>query len=121
MNKKNLEELLKPGPELDCTERERFVVSPQDQLNSYLAPIIRKRFGFGSCFIIFNGLEITGVFKIKRKKNKVIITDLAGADDNWPTIEAFFRMNKLEITDEETEELYSDIDEIENSVYTINK
>ncbi len=88
----------------------RFIVSPQDQLAVYLAPEIKKRFGSGSCYIIFHGFEISGIFKIKQKNKKVWITEFKGDNDDWHTVERFFRENKLELVDEETEELYSDVD-----------
>lgn len=86
----------------------RFIVSSQDQLATYLAPIIRKRFGFGSCFIIFHGLKISGVFRIKQKDKRVKVIDFIGDDDDWNAVETYFRKNGLEVIDEAAEELYSD-------------
>lgn len=85
----------------------RFVVSPNDQLATYLAPMMRKRFGTGSCYIIFHGLEITGMFKIVYKNKKVKVVEFEGNDDDWRTVEEFFRLNKIELFDENAEELYS--------------
>ncbi len=108
VNKDSFEELLSSEPDLEFTER--FVVSPQDQFTAYLAPMIRKRFGFGSCFVIFQGFKISGVFKLKQKDDKkVMVTDFVGDDDDWRTIETFLRMNGLELTDEESEDLYSEV------------
>ena len=85
----------------------RLIVSPHDQLGAYLAPELRKRFNCGSCFIIIHGFEITGTFRATQKKNSVKITEFIGNNDDWKATEKFFRENKVEIIDEETEELYS--------------
>lgn len=83
-----------------------LIVSPQDQLISFLAAELRKLFGFGSCFIIIKDLEISGVFKVRKIKNKNLITDFVGDDSARDAVERFFRINKIELFDEETEELY---------------
>ncbi|WP_455391636.1 ATP-dependent helicase [[Eubacterium] cellulosolvens] len=88
----------------------RFVVSPNDQLAAYLAPYMRKRFGKGSCYIIFKGLEITGMFRIKLKNKKARVIEFQGDDDDWKTMEEFFREKRIELYDEEAEELYGEIE-----------
>jgi ATP-dependent Lhr-like helicase len=90
----------------------QFIITPQDQLAAYLAPVMRKRFGSGSSFIIFNGFEISGAFKIKQKSNKVWVTEFQGDDNDWSTMEDFFRQNKLELIDEDAEELYSNDEDL---------
>jgi len=66
---------------LDFTFNERFIISPQDQLSTYLAPMVRDKFGFSSCFIIFHGLEPSGVFIAKQKKKHVKVLDFKGEED----------------------------------------
>jgi ATP-dependent Lhr-like helicase len=85
----------------------RLIVSPQDQLGAYLAPEMRKRFNCGSCFIIIHGFEITGAFRATQNKNSVRISEFIGDNDDWKATEKFFRENKIDIIDEESEELYS--------------
>jgi hypothetical protein len=95
--------------EMDDAESDhRLIVSPQDQLTTYLAPMVRQRFGYGSCFIIFRGYEISGTFKIKKQNKKIKIIDFQGDDDDWRSVEKFFRAQRLELIDEDTDELYED-------------
>ena len=45
---------------------------------------------------------------MKNKKARVI--DFEGSDSDWRTVEEFFRINKIELFDEDAEELYDDTD-----------
>jgi hypothetical protein len=90
--------------------KERFVLSNQDQLNHYLIEDIRQKFGIGSCFVIFNGTEMTGAFKALKRSKRFIVTDFIGEPDDWTTVRMFANQHKLELIDEEEQELY-DYDE----------
>jgi ATP-dependent Lhr-like helicase len=87
-----------------------FIVSPKDQLATYMAPVVRQKFGTSTCYLIFHGFEITGTFEAKLKGNTVQVMEFNGTNDDWAAVEEFFRINKLDIIDEETQELYSDLD-----------
>jgi hypothetical protein len=86
--------------------KERFVLSNQDQLNHYLIEDIRRKFGIGSCFIVFDGTEMTGAFKANKRAKRLIVTEFIGDSDDWTTVRLFANRHKLELIDEEEEELY---------------
>ena len=87
-----------------------LIITPQDQLATYLAPVMRQRFGPGPYNIIFKGFEIVGAFRFKHKQSlkKVWVMEFFGDDQAKHAMEDWFRINKLELVDEETEELYAD-------------
>jgi hypothetical protein len=110
MNNSDINDLVNHG--FDFTFSQNFIVSPHDQLATYLAPFMRKHFGMGSCYIIFHGLDITGAFKIKQKNKKIWITEFKGNEEDWGTVEKYFRENRLELVDEESEKLYTYNDDL---------
>ena len=76
---------------------------------NYMAATVKKQFGkgLGGYFLILNECGLIGAFKIKQKQNRVLITDFIGPESVWGAVEEFFRENKLDIIDEDAEELYT--------------
>jgi ATP-dependent Lhr-like helicase len=89
-----------------------IIISPQDQLASYLSTTARELFGLSSCFIIVKNYELVGAFKVQQKQNKVEITDFNAPEDAWDAVEKYFRVRKMDIIDESAEELYTYNDDI---------
>ncbi len=94
---------------IDCNmEMDHYlIISPQDQLANYLSAEVRKKFGLNACFIIMKDCELIGAFKIKQYKTRVQIIDIICPEDTYTEVEKFFRLNKLDIIDEDAEKLYT--------------
>jgi ATP-dependent Lhr-like helicase len=91
----------------------QFVLNPQDQLAHYLTDEIRQKFGSGSYYVVFNGLEMTGGFKASKKSNLLEIKEFIGGDSEWDIVENFMYQNGLglvSVSNDEvaTEEIYDD-------------
>ncbi|UCH89717.1 MAG: winged helix DNA-binding domain-containing protein, partial [Thermoplasmata archaeon] len=86
--------------------KERFILSPQDQLCHYLIESIREKFKIGSCFVVFNGSEMTGAFKATRRSNRFIVDDFIGDDEDWGAVRQFAHQHRLELAEKEQDELY---------------
>jgi hypothetical protein len=86
--------------------RERFVLSPQDQMCYYMIEDIRERFKLGSCYVVFNGSEMTGAFKASKHGDRLVVSEFTGEDEDWTTIRHFAQQHKLDLWEEGEEELY---------------
>ncbi len=75
----------------------RFVLNPQDQLAHYLPNEIRQKFGAGSFYVIFNGLDMVGAFKSSKRGNVLDIKEFIGGDREWDTVENFLDEHDLEL------------------------
>jgi ATP-dependent Lhr-like helicase len=114
--------MLKDGLENDMPKLKRsnvdlknlqFVLNPQDQLAHYLTDEIRQKFGSGSYYVVFNGLEMVGGFKASKKSNILEIKDFVGGDGEWDIVENFMYQNDLVMAfekkeDVQPEEIYED-------------
>jgi ATP-dependent Lhr-like helicase len=100
---KGAEKNLKKLPKM----RERFVLSPQDQLSYYLIENIRERFKMGSCYVLFNGTEMTGAFKASKRGEKFIVSDFVGDDEDWATLRMFGQKHRLDLIEKDQEDLYN--------------
>ena len=58
--------------------KERFVLTPLDNLHVYFRPEIERRFGSGSSYVVFDGPEMVGAFKAKRSGWRLAVTEFQG-------------------------------------------
>jgi ATP-dependent Lhr-like helicase len=56
----------------------KFVLTPDDRLSIYFAPLIRKKFGLGSCHTIFDGCRMIGAFKARKRRGELVIKKFIG-------------------------------------------
>jgi ATP-dependent Lhr-like helicase len=66
------EDLDRVGTDFD----DGFVLTTDDNLHSYLLPLIRERFGYSSA--IFRGSEMIGAFKGRSRGKDLFITEFVG-------------------------------------------
>ena len=99
--------MLKEGLEQDLPRLKRqgtlelkklqFVLNPQDQLAHYMPNDIRQKFGAGSHYVIFDGLDMVGAFKASKKGKVLDIKEFIGGDREWDTVENFLFQHDLEL------------------------
>ena len=75
------------------------MLTPEDRLSLYLAPWIRERFRLGSCYTIFDGAEMKGAFKARRRGNGLLIETFIGEEREWETLEEFSRRRGLVLSE----------------------
>ena len=68
-----------------------LVLSPMDNLSYLLQPQIKERFG-AWCYVIFNGAEMAGAFRAKKKGNDLYVTEVIGGPDAKRAMKAHVRM-----------------------------
>jgi ATP-dependent Lhr-like helicase len=73
-----------------------FVLSPMDNLSYLLAPQIKERFGTW-CYVIFEGAEMAGAFRAKKKGNDLYVTEVIGGQEAKRAMKAHVRMLGLTI------------------------
>lgn len=93
--------------------REPFILSPQDPLAHYLSDSIKEKFGMGSCFVVFNGTEMTSAFKASKRGKKFIISDFIGDEDDKIVLRHFAHENRLDLLEKDEVDLYEYEDAIE--------
>ncbi len=82
--------------------------SAYDRLSTYLLPIIRKKFGFGSSFIVISGGRIIGAFKGSMRKSEVIVGEYRGDESGWNIINDYSKVVGKRIKKKADPELMSD-------------
>ncbi len=65
--------------------------SAYDRLSTYLLPIIRKRFGFGSSFIVISEGIIIAAFRGNMRKTELLVGEYRGDEKGWDLIPDFSR------------------------------
>ncbi len=60
--------------------------SAYDRLSTYLMPFTRKKFGFGSCFIVISGGAIVGVFRANMRRTELLVGEYRGQEEGWDMI-----------------------------------
>jgi len=78
----------------------KFVLTPDDNLWSYLQFGIRDKWGLGSCYVIFDGTEMIAAFKGTRKKSGLTVTKFKGDSSAWRLIKEFAVQNLLPMKEE---------------------
>ncbi|MGC8709267.1 MAG: ATP-dependent helicase [Thermoplasmata archaeon] len=68
-----------------------FILDPRDLLYRYLLPEIRRDVKPGK-MVIFQGTEITGSFRARKKRNQIIIYDYEGPEDAKKIIRGIFHV-----------------------------
>ncbi|NYT12608.1 MAG: ATP-dependent helicase [Methanomassiliicoccales archaeon] len=81
---------------------DRFVLTPEDNLYSYLRPWIKERFE-GLVSLIFYGTDVIGTFKSKKRGSDIIILDFHGDDEAKEVLGKHIRSLKLTIRGEESD------------------
>jgi ATP-dependent Lhr-like helicase len=84
------------------TIEDHFVLTPEDNLYSYLRPWIKERFE-GLVSLIFEGTEVIGTFKSKKRGSDIIILDFRGDDEAKEVLVKHIRSLKLTIRGEESD------------------
>ena len=76
-----------------------LVLSPMDNLSYLLAPQIKERFGTW-CYVIFDGAEMAGAFRAKKKGNDLYVTEVIGGPEAKRAMKAHVRMLGLTIRED---------------------
>ncbi len=91
--------------------RGKFVLSPLDALSHYLHDEIRRKFGLGSCFVIFTGNKMAGAFKANKKGNVLTLYKFIGTDEERRTMRQFESIWGLRISEGKEEKTLEEQDE----------
>ena len=77
--------------------RRQFVLTPMDNLFLFLRPEIVERFRSGYCYVIFDGTEMVGSFKARRRKTEFVVTDFQGDPAARRIVDAWEAENELAV------------------------
>jgi ATP-dependent Lhr-like helicase len=80
--------------------RRKFVLTPMDNLFLYLRQEIVNRFHSGYCYVVFDGTEMAGSFKARRRKTEFVITEFEGEPDARRIVDAWQDENELAVHEE---------------------
>jgi ATP-dependent Lhr-like helicase len=94
--------------------RRKFVLTPMDNLFLYLREAIVAKFHMGNCYVVFDGPEMVGAFKARRRKWQLLVTEFQGDPAARRIVETWEAENELaveeqveRISDHEVMEWYS--------------
>lgn len=83
--------------------KERFILTPRDNLSVYLREEIRQRWNSGYRMVAFDGPDMIAAFKVRFRKNEIVITDFEGDTKARDLLKDFSIENDVRITEEREE------------------
>ncbi len=83
-----------------ATFRRKFVLTPMDNLFLFLRQDIVNRFHTGVCYVVFDGTEMVGAFKARRRKTEFVITEFEGEPAVRRIVDAWEEENELAVQEE---------------------
>ena len=82
------------------TFRRKFVLTPMDNLFLFLRTDIVAKFHSGYCYVVFDGLDMVGAFKAKRRRTELVVTEFEGDAAARKILEAWEAENELAVEEE---------------------
>jgi hypothetical protein len=80
--------------------RRKFVLTPQDNLFLYLREAIVAKFHMGNGYVVFDGPEMVGAFKARRRKWQLVVTEFQGDASARRIVEAWEAENEVAVEEE---------------------
>ena len=78
----------------------QFVLTPLDDLTLYLRDQIVSQWRMGICYVMFDGTEMVGAFKAKRRGSRLAITTFEGENSAKKILDEFEADNELAVGEE---------------------
>ncbi|MCK4444523.1 MAG: winged helix DNA-binding domain-containing protein, partial [Thermoplasmata archaeon] len=83
--------------------KERFILTPRDNLSVYLREEIRQKWNSGYRMVAFDGTEMIAAFKVRFRKREIVITDFEGDTGARNLLKDFSVENDVRIVEEHKE------------------
>ncbi len=77
--------------------RRKFVLTPMDNLFLFLRSAITEKYHSGYCYVIFDGTEMVGAFKARRRKAEFVVTEFEGDAAARRIVDAWEEENELAV------------------------
>ncbi|HEV8594476.1 MAG TPA: ATP-dependent helicase [Thermoplasmata archaeon] len=83
--------------------RDKFVLTPMDNLSLYLRRQMAEKWGFGVSYLVFEGTEPAAAFKARRRKAHLVVTEVVGDAKALSVVKSFGETNEVRVSEESSQ------------------